>query len=114
MWFTIIVTILLSVTASAKSPLTQRAFNTVANQLTRIPAPRDYTIEEMQRFYAEGKVVKLYDFGNEIYFHLRQAGVTAKAGDYMQAVLHLEGWVTIDFDSIVYAYPADQPPHKVK
>ena len=98
--------------ALTKSPLARRALSGVISHINNVPAVPHYTKEQMQKFYREDKVVKIYDL--QIYSYLSKAGLTARPVDYIQAVLHTQGWVTIDIDSIVYAYPADQPPDKEK
>ena len=99
---------LLSGLAQAKSSLTKRAMTIVTRHIAHTYLPTEYTKEEMQRFYEEGKVVKLYDL--VIYELLVEAGLPAKSVDYTEAILQADGWVTVDVESIVYAYPADQPP----
>ena len=96
--------------AMSKTPLNYRAKQVIVDQLGRVPPAHNYTKEQLKQFYADGKIVKLYDL--DVYMYLTQAGITAKPVDYMHAVLHAHGWATIDADTIVYAYPIDQPPHK--
>ena len=83
--------------------LTRRALNVVSRHIANTRLPANLNTEEVQQYYEEGKIVKLYDL--EIYNLLTEAGLSAKSVDYIEAILQANGWVTFEVDSIVYAYP---------
>lgn len=102
----VLLLLFLSGMAQAK-PLTKRAMDVISRHIAKVQIDPNHTKEEMEAYYREGKVIKLYDL--VIYELLIEAGLQSKTIDYTEAILQVNGWVTVEIDSIVYAYPGKPP-----